>query len=68
MSEIGCRITTLLARLLAPVPVGTNLGLFSLLFALVAGHFLPARGAVFAALSLLGLPDDLLRRCVAALC
>lgn len=38
-----------------------------MLFALLAGHFLPARGAVFAALSALGLPDDLLRRCVAAL-
>jgi hypothetical protein len=48
--------------------VGTNLGLFYLLFALLAGHFLPARGAVFAALSGLGLPDALLRRCVAALC
>jgi hypothetical protein len=68
MSEIVYRITALLGRILAPVPVGTNLGLFYLLFALLAGHFLPARGAVFAALSTLGLSDDLLRRCVAALC
>lgn len=67
MSEIVYRITPMLGRILAPVPVGTNLGLFYLLFALLAGHFLPARGAVFAALSTLGLPDDLLRRCVAAL-
>jgi hypothetical protein len=49
------------------VPVGTNLGLFHLLLALLAGHFLPARGAVFAALDALGLPPPVLRRAVAAL-
>jgi hypothetical protein len=68
MSELVYRITALLGRILAPVPLGTNLGLFNLFFALLAGHFLPARGAVFSALSLLGLPADALRRSVAALC
>jgi hypothetical protein len=68
MSEIVYRITALLGRILAPVPIGTNLGLFHLCFALLAGHFLPARGAVFSALSLLRLPEDALRRSVAALC
>jgi hypothetical protein len=68
MSEIVYRITTLLEHLLVSVPLGTNLGLFYLLFALLSGRFLAARGAVFAALSDLGLPDAALRRSVAALC
>jgi hypothetical protein len=41
MSEIVYRITALLGRILAPVPLGTNLGLLHLFFALLAGHFLP---------------------------
>lgn len=68
MSEIVYRITTLLERILVSVPMGTNLGLLHLCFALLAGHFLPARGAVFAALSALGLQNDAVRRSVAALC
>ncbi len=61
------RITHLLAKTVQGVPVGTNLGLFHLLFTLLAGHFLNARGAVFAALDQLGLPKPVLRRAVAAL-
>jgi hypothetical protein len=53
------RICDLLDQMLADVPVGTNLGLFHLFWALLSGHFLNARGAVFAALDALSLaaPD-----------
>jgi len=67
MPTVVYRITHLLAKTVEDVPVGTNLGLFHLLFALLAGHFLPARGAVFAALDALGLPKPVLQRAVAAL-
>jgi hypothetical protein len=62
------RIHALLAQVLARVPLGTNLGLCHLLFALMSGRFLMARGAVFPALADLGLPDDAVRRAAAALC
>jgi hypothetical protein len=67
MSSIVYRIFTLLAPLLRGVPVGTNLGLFWLLFALLSGRFLESRGAVFAALSALGLVPQAVRRSAAAL-
>ena len=67
MSEIVYRITTLLCQILGRVPVGTNQGLFDLLFALVSGRFLSSRGAVFAALADLGLPPAAVRRSAAAL-
>jgi hypothetical protein len=67
MSEIVYRICTLLERILIPVPIGTNLGLFSLLFALLSGRFLSARGAVFAALVDVGLSKEAVRRAAAAL-
>jgi hypothetical protein len=67
MPTVVYRITDLLAKTLEDVPVGTNLGLFHLLFALLSGHFLAARGAVFTALDALGLPKPVLRRAVAAL-
>ena len=68
MSEIVYRICALLGRILADVPVGTNLGLFALFFALLSGRFLPARGAVFTALADLGLSEEAVRRAAAALC
>jgi hypothetical protein len=67
MPTVVYRITDLLAKTVAEVPVGTNLGLFHLLFALLSGHFLNARGAVFTALDELGLPQPVLQRAVAAL-
>ena len=67
MSEIVYRIVTLLQQVLAGVPLGTNLGLLHLLFALVSGRFLPARGAVFAALTDGGLDAPAVRRACAAL-
>lgn len=67
MSTIVYRISVLLGVILAEVPVGTNLGLFWLLWALISGRFLLSRGAVFPALADLGLPADAVRRSGAAL-
>ena len=67
MSTIVYRISLLLGAILADVPVGTNLGLFWLLWALISGRFLPSRGAVFPALADGGLPADAVRRSGAAL-
>jgi len=49
------------------VPLGTNLGLFALLWALMSGRFLASRGAVFPALSAMGLAPDQVRRSEAVL-
>lgn len=68
MSSLVYRICALLAQVLARVPVGTNLGLLHLIFALLSGRFLAARGAVFPALASLGLSDADVRRSAAALC
>jgi hypothetical protein len=57
----------LLGAVLADVPVGTNLGLFWLLCALLSGRFLLRRGAVFPALAAGGLSAAAVRRSGAAL-
>ena len=67
MSIIVYRMSVLLSRTLADVPIGTNLGLFWLLWALVSGRFLLSRGAVFPALADRGLAADAVRRAGAAL-
>src|SRR5215831_422027 len=67
MSTVVYRISALLSVILADVPVGTNLGLFWLLWALISGRFLLSRGAVFPALADGGLPADAVRRSGAAL-
>jgi hypothetical protein len=67
MSTIVYRISVLLGVILADVPVGTNLGLFWLLWAFISGRFLLSRGAVFPALADGGLPADAVRRSGAAL-
>ena len=67
MSTIVYRISVLLGVLLAEVPVGTNLGLFWLLWALISGRFLLSRGAIFPALADGGLPAEAVRRSGAAL-
>lgn len=48
-------------------PIGTNLGLLYLIWALISGQFLESRGAVFPALARLGLSDATVRRSWAAL-
>jgi hypothetical protein len=67
MSTIVYRISVLLGAILADVPVGTNLGLFWLLWALISGRFLLSRGAVFPALADGGLSAAAVRRSGAAL-
>src|SRR5215510_525007 len=67
MSTIVYRISALLGAIGADVPVGTNLGLFWLLWALISGRFLLSRGAVFPALADGGLAADAVRRSGAAL-
>src|SRR5262245_34878987 len=67
MSTIVYRISALLGVTWADVPIGTNLGVFWLLWALISGRFLLSRGAVFPALAAGGLPADAVRRSGAAL-
>jgi hypothetical protein len=67
MPEAVYRMMTLLCRLVAPLPVGTNLGLLHLLWMLVSGRLLATRGAVIPGLSESGLPEGAVRRAWAAL-
>ena len=67
MSEIVYQIWALLEQVLSSVPVGTNLGLLHLLWALLSGRLLGSRGALFPALLDLGLSPDAVRRSEAAL-
>src|SRR5271157_646324 len=67
MPNIVYRINTLLTTLLRRVPLGTNLGLLSLMWALLSGRLLSSRRALFPALADLGLSDDAVRRASAAL-
>jgi hypothetical protein len=58
---------TLLCALVRALPIGTNLGLLHLLWMLVSGQLLAARGAVFPGLSACGLSERAIRRAWAAL-
>jgi hypothetical protein len=67
MSTIVSRLSVLWGVLFADVPIGTPLGLFWRLWALISGRFLLSRGAVLPALADGGLPADAVRRSGAAL-
>jgi hypothetical protein len=67
MPTVVYRVTQLLSSLLEPLPIGTNLGLLSLLFMLVSGRLLESRGAVIPGLAALGLAPPAVRRAWAAL-
>jgi hypothetical protein len=67
MSEIVYRISSLLEPILVSVPKGTNLGIFTLLWALLSGKLLPNRGALSGALWDLQLSKEAVRRSLAAL-
>lgn len=56
------RVMTLLCTLVAPLPVGTNLGLLHLLWMLLSGQLLASRGAIIPGLSALGLASAAVRR------
>ena len=61
------RMMTLLCSLVVTLPIGTNLGLLHLLWMLVSGQLLGARGAVIPGLSACGLSDRAVRRAWATL-
>jgi hypothetical protein len=67
MPSVVYRVTQLLSSLVEPLPIGTNLGLFHLLFMLVSGRLLESRGAVIPGLAALGLTPPAVRRAWAAL-
>jgi hypothetical protein len=57
----------LLCAVVTPLPVGTNLGLLHLLWMMVSGRLVSARGALIPGLSLAGLPSGAERRAWASL-
>jgi len=57
----------LLEQVVRDIPIGTNLALFWLLWAILCGAFLQSRGAIFPALQSLGLKRAPIRRCSQAL-
>jgi len=67
MSSILYRINDFLSHVVACVPVGTNLGLFHLLWMLLSGRLLQSRGAVIPGLADFGLSAAAVRRAWAAL-
>ena len=67
MSNLRYELAALLCRVLSSVPVGTNRGLFALLWALLSGRLLASRGAVFPALAAMRLADAEVQRSEAAL-
>ena len=67
MSDAGCRTLALLCTLVEGCPMGTNLGLLHLLWMLVRGRLVEARGAVGPGLSACGLAASAVRRAWAAL-
>jgi hypothetical protein len=56
-SRIVYRMMSVLAALVIELPIGTNLGLWRVLGALVSGQLLNTRGALIRVLSAIGLSD-----------
>jgi hypothetical protein len=67
MQAVVYRTIEVLCAVVAAVPIGTNLGLVHLLWMLVSGQLLAARGAVIPGLSATGLSEPAVRRAWAAL-
>jgi len=67
MSRAVVETMQALVAVVASLPVGTNLGLLHLFWAIVTGRLLPSRGAIFPALQAIGLPADAIRRAWAAM-
>lgn len=67
MQETVYRTIEVLCGVVVGTPIGTNLGLVHLLWMLVSGQLLAARGAVIPGLSATGLSDPAVRRAWAAL-
>ncbi|MCP4360167.1 MAG: hypothetical protein GY796_19340 [Chloroflexi bacterium] len=67
MSTASEQTIQLLEEVVNEVPVGTNLGLIYLMWAMMSGAFLKSRGAIFTALLALSLTDQQIRRSWSAL-
>jgi hypothetical protein len=67
MSPIVYRITSLLYSVVYSLPIGTNLGVFLLLWTFLTGRLLQTRGALIPALDGFGLPEEGVRRSWASL-
>lgn len=67
MNTASKRTLHLLEQIVKSVPIGTNLALLQLIWAMISGTFLPARGAVHTALSLSGFTNREIRRSWTAL-
>jgi hypothetical protein len=67
MPSLISHLNSVLSRVVAHVPIGTNLGLFHLLWMLLSGRLLQSRGAVIPGLADCGLPEAAVRRAGAAL-
>src|SRR5258706_9486726 len=66
MSALVYRITEVLSAIVLDLPVGTNLGMFYILWTLLSGRLLPSRGALIPALAATGLEPAVVRRAWAA--
>lgn len=53
---------SILSELLVTLPIGTNLAMLHVFWALLSGQLLPSRGALFPALKAIGLEDEAVRR------
>ena len=62
MDTASQQILLVLEHLVKLVPIGTNLALLQLMWAMLTGHFLPSRGAVHTALHLTGFKPSAVRR------
>lgn len=67
MPTIVYRIIEVLSVLVTDLPIGTNLGVFYLLWTVLSGRLLQSRGALIPALAASGLLPDAVRRAWAAL-
>ena len=62
MDTASQQILLVLEHLVKLVPIGTNLALLQLMWAMLTGNFLPSRGAVHTALHLTGFKPSAVRR------
>ena len=53
---------TVLIEILVGLPIGTNLAMLHVFWALLSGQLLNSRGALFPALKAIGIPDEAVRR------
>ena len=66
MPSLVYRITEVLSAIVLGLPIGTNLGLFQVLWTLLSGRLLQTRGALIPALAATGLDPVVVRRAWAA--